>query len=315
VLGEIGRGGMGVVYKARQVRLNRLAAIKMVRVVGQAGTEELARFQREAQAVARLQHPNIVQIFDVGEHEGRPFMALEFCPGGSLDKEVGDTPLPAPEAARLVEVLARAMQAAHEAQVIHRDLKPSNVLLMNDGTPKITDFGLAKRLDEAGQTIEGMVLGTPSYMAPEQAAGRSREVGPSADVYSLGAILYECLTGRPPFKGASLADTLIQVMQHEPVPPRQLQPRVPRDLETICLKCLRKAPAQRYASARELADDLERFCKGEPIRARRARRAERWLKWARRNPSVAVLLVAIILLLGGIAAVVAWALILTPATR
>ena len=247
VLSELGRGGMGVVYKARQVKLGRLVALKMILSGGHAGEADLARFRTEAEAIARLQHPNIVQIYEVGEHGGLPFFSLEFCGGGSLEKKRGGTPLPPAEAAVLVETLARAMQAAHEKGVIHRDLKPANVLLAEDGTPKITDFGLAKKLDEAGQTASGAVMGTPSYMAPEQAGGQA--VGPLADVYALGAVLYECLTGRPPFKAATNLDTILQVVSDEPVPPAQLQPKTPRDLETICLKCLHKDPEKRYPSA------------------------------------------------------------------
>jgi eukaryotic-like serine/threonine-protein kinase len=245
ILGELGRGGMGVVYRARQVKAGRLVALKMILAGAHAGREELARFQSEAQAIARLQHPHIVQVHEVGEHDGLPFFSLELCPGGSLEKKLSGTPLPPQEAARLVELLARAMQAAHQKGIIHRDLKPANVLLAEDGTPKITDFGLAKKIDEAGQTASGAVMGTPSYMAPEQAGGRSKDIGPAADVWALGAILYECLTGRPPFRAATLMDTLFQVMSEEPVPPRLLNAKVPRDLETVCLKCLQKEPKKR----------------------------------------------------------------------
>jgi serine/threonine protein kinase len=255
ILAELGRGGMGVVYQARHLRLQRVVALKMVLAGGHAGEAALTRFQTEAEAVARLQHPHIVQIHEVGESGGKPYFALEFCAGGSLADKLGGTPLPPQEAARTVEVLARAMQAAHEAGIIHRDLKPANILLASGGCeppgdvaaggshppltsiPKITDFGLAKKLEAAsGQTGTGDVLGTPSYMAPEQAGGRAREVGPLADVYALGAILYECLTGRPPFKAATAMDTLLLVLSEEPVPPRALQPKLPRDLETICLQ-------------------------------------------------------------------------------
>ena len=247
-----------------------------------------------------MQHPNIVQVYEVGEHEGKPFFSLEFCGGGSLEKKLNGTPLPAREAAALVETLARAMQAAHEQHVIHRDLKPANVLLAEDGTPKITDFGLAKKLDEAGQTQSGAIMGTPSYMAPEQAGGKSGEIGPAADVYALGAILYECLTGRPPFKAATALDTILQVVSDEPVPPSQLQTKTPRDLETICLKCLHKEARKRYATARELADDLRRFLDGEPIRARPVGRVERAAKWVKRNPVVAALVALVVLsVLGG----------------
>jgi serine/threonine-protein kinase len=302
---------MGVVYRARQLALGRTVALKMILAGACAGEEDRARFQREAEAIARLSHPNIVAVYEVGEHDGRPFLALEFCPGGSLADRLDGTPLPAGEAARLVQTLARAMQAAHDAQVVHRDLKPANVLLAADGTPRVTDFGLARNLDAAGAgpaaTQSGAVLGTPSYMAPEQASGRSREVGPAADVYALGAILYECLTGRPPFKAVTVIDTLMQVLNDEPVPPRQLQSQTPRDLETICLKCLRKEPARRYGSAAELADDLSRQQRGEPIRARPVGPPEQALKWVKRKPAVAGLLAAVLVLVAGLAGGGVWA--------
>ena len=293
IVRELGRGGMGVVYQARHIKLDRPVALKMILAGSHAGAADLARFQTEAEAIARLRHPNIVQVYEVGEHERKPFFSLEFCGGGSLEKKLGGTPLPSKEAASLVGTLARAMQAAHEQKVIHRDLKPANVLLAEDGTPKITDFGLAKKLDEAGQTASGAVMGTPSYMAPEQAGGKSNEIGPLTDVYALGAILYECLTGRPPFKAATALDTILQLVGDEPVPPTKLQSKTPRDLETICLKCLEKEPRRRYTSARELADDLRRYLAGEPIRARPVGRAERAAKWVRRNPVVAALLTAV----------------------
>jgi formylglycine-generating enzyme required for sulfatase activity len=293
IVRELGRGGMGAVYQARQTKLNRPVALKMILAGGHAGAADLARFQTEAEAIARLRHPNIVQVYEVGEHEGKPFFSLEFCPGGSLEKRLGGTPLPPKEAASLVETLARAMQAAHEQKVIHRDLKPANVLLAEDGTPKVTDFGLAKKLDEAGQTQSGAIVGTPSYMAPEQAGGKSGEVGPLADVYALGAILYECLTGRPPFKGPTLMNTVLQVVSDEPVPPRQLQSKTPKDLETICLRCLQKEPHKRYPTAAALADDLRRFLEGRWIVARPVGRIERVAKWARRNPALAGLLGAV----------------------
>jgi WD40 repeat protein len=305
VVGELGRGGMGVVYQAHQEGLNRLVALKMILSGACAGPEELARFRREAEAVARLQHPNIVQIHEVGAHDGLPFFSLEFCSGGSLGDKLNGTPLLVSEAAALAEKLARAMHAAHEKGIVHRDLKPANVLLAADGTPKITDFGLARKLDEAGQTATGAVLGTPSYMAPEQAGGRSREIGPATDVYALGAVLYECLTGRPPFKAATSAETLLQVLGDEPVPPRQLQPKVPRDLETICLKCLQKESGRRYATALDLAEDLRRFRAGEPITARPVGTPERLLKWVRRRPALASVTVV-----GAAAALVLMAVIL-----
>jgi formylglycine-generating enzyme required for sulfatase activity len=309
ILGELGRGGMGIVYRARQTKLNRLVAVKMILAGAHAGEDERRRFLTEAEAVARLQHSNIVQIHEIGEADGHPYFSLEFCPGGSLAAKLDGTPLPPPEAARLVEVLARGVQAAHEAGVVHRDLKPANVLLSADGTPKISDFGLAKRLGEAaGQTASGAIVGTPSYMAPEQAAGKSKEVGAPADVYALGAALYECLTGRPPFKAATPLDTILQVVSEEPASVRQLQPGLPADLETICHRCLQKEPGKRLASAEELAEDLRRFLAGEPIRARPAGAVERAVKWAKRRPALAALLGVVLLALVGLTALSAVAL-------
>jgi serine/threonine-protein kinase len=292
---------MGDVYLACQVRLKRLVALKVIRddLPGPALRE---RFQAEAEAVARLQHSNIVQIYEVGEVDGRPFLALEYVDGGSLHDHLRGTPLPPGRAAELVQVLARAVHHAHDRGLVHRDLKPANVLLAADGTPKVADFGLVRLIsggpgDEAGgaaapaegDTRVGAVVGTPSYMAPEQAAGAGDRVGPQTDVYALGAILYECLTGRPPFAGATLDETLAQVRGRESVPPRHLRPDVPRDLETVCLKCLEKDPDRRYASAQELADDLGRFLRGEPVRARPVGATTRLWKWARRRPVVAAL--------------------------
>jgi eukaryotic-like serine/threonine-protein kinase len=270
LLCEVGRGGMGVVYKARQAGLNRLVALKMVLSGGHASDADRQRFKAETEAVAALQHPNIVQIYEVGEHDGRPYCALEFCPGGALTDRLNGTPLPPREAARLVETLARAVHAAHEAGIVHRDLKPGNVLLAADDQPKVTDFGLAKRLkgSPSDLTATGAILGTPSYMAPEQAAGGGKHVGPAADVYALGAVLYECLTGHPPFKAATALDTLLQVVEHTPTPPQMLNPKVDGDLATVCLKCLEKEPGRRYASAAALAEDLRRYRDGEAIAAR-----------------------------------------------
>jgi serine/threonine protein kinase len=269
VLAEVGRGAMGVVYKARQTGLNRLVALKMILAGPLAGPQLLDRFRKEAEAVARLGHPNIVHVYDFGERQGLPFFSMELAEGGSLKDRLGSGPLPPPEAARLVRTLAQAMHHAHQRDIVHRDLKPANVLLIPDGTPKVTDFGLAKHLDSSdGPTQSGVVLGTPSYMAPEQARGRTREVGPRTDVYALGAILYECLTGRPPFKGDTALDTLDQVVQRDPTPPSWLRPDVPADLESVCLKCLQKDPRHRYASALELADDLRRFLKCPPDQTR-----------------------------------------------
>jgi WD40 repeat protein len=300
ILGELGRGGMGVVYRARQAGLNRLVALKMILAGSHAGPDDLARFRSEAEAVAALQHPNIVQIHEVGERDGLPYFSLELVEGGSLADRLDGTPWPARPAAELVAALARAMHYAHSRGVIHRDLKPANVLLAacgvatgatpQAGDPKITDFGLAKQIDSAvGRTRTGAVLGTPSYMAPEQAGGRSKEIGPATDVYALGAILYELLTGRPPFRAETPLDTILQVVGNEPVPPRRLVPKLPRDLETICLKCLEKAPAKRYAGAAALADDLQRFLDNKPILARPTPAWERLAKWARRRPAVAAL--------------------------
>jgi WD40 repeat protein/tRNA A-37 threonylcarbamoyl transferase component Bud32 len=307
ILGELGRGGMGVVYKARHLQLNRLVALKMVLAGGCARPEDLLRFLGEAQAAAGLQHPNIIQIHEVDQHCGLPYFTLEYVSGGSLAKKLAHEPQPPADAARLALVLAGAIQHAHCQGIVHRDLKPANVLLTADGEAKIADFGLAKRLDGGGAvTQSGALLGTPSYMAPEQAEGKTREVGPAVDVYALGAILYELLTGRPPFQGPTIHDTLAQVLSVEPVSVRRLQPRVPRDLETICLKCLQKDISGRYASAAELAEDLRRFLAGEPIRARPVGMLERGWKWLRRRPSLAAvygLALLVLLLLSGVAGV------------
>jgi tRNA A-37 threonylcarbamoyl transferase component Bud32 len=286
--GKLGQGGMGIVYKARQLKLNRVVALKMILAGDYAGPAELARFQTEAETLARLQHPNIVQIYEVGECQGLPYFSMEFCLGGSLDDKLDGTRWQPQPAARLVQTLARAVHAAHQVRVVHRDLKPQNVLLTADGQPKVTDFGLAKKLDETGHTPSDAILGTPSYMAPEQAGAKSKEVGPAADVYALGAILYQLLVGRPPFKAATPLDTVLQVLTEEPVSVRRLQLKVPRDLATICHKCLEKDPGKRYASAEALAEDLRRFAAGEPILARPVGRVERSWRWCRRNPALAV---------------------------
>ena len=302
---------MGVVYKARQKGLNRVVALKMVLSGAFAGTQERTRFKTEAEAVARLQHPNIVQIYDIGESDGRPFFSLEFVSGGCLAGHLDGAPLPPRQGAQVVEHLARAMHFAHQRDIIHRDLKPANVLLAPDpsagplGVPKITDFGLAKQMNSNdGQTHSGAVLGTPSYMSPEQASGRHKELGPATDIYALGAILYELLTGRPPFRGETAMDTMFQLVSEDPVPPSRLQPKVPRDLETICLKCLQKQPYKRYGSAELLAGDLDLFLKGEPICARPAAAWERALKWTWKRPAAAGLiavssLAALLLIFGG----------------
>src|SRR5262245_29443003 len=299
----LGRGGMGVVYKARHLALKRTVALKML-AAGHPHPAERARFRAEAEAVARLQHPNIAQIHEVGEADGRPFFALEYVAGGSLAERLAGQLLPPRDAARLVAALAEAMHLAHSRNLVHRDLKPANVLLAGEITapvgqcqPKVTDFGLARQLDaDSGQTFDGTVMGTPSYMAPEQAEGRARSAGPAADVYALGAIIYECLAGRPPFAGATPLETLEQVRTREPVAPSMLNRQAPRDLETICLKCLRKEPERRYSSARELADDLGRLLRGEPVAARPVGAAERMRKWMWRRPAAAGLLAAVVLM-------------------
>jgi serine/threonine protein kinase/WD40 repeat protein len=308
IVGELGRGGMGVVYLARQQDLNRLVALKTLASID-SRPADVSRFRREAAAVARLQHSNIVQIFEIGEDRGRPFLALEYVPGPSLAQACAGAPQPARDAAKFVESLARTIHFAHEHGIVHRDLKPANILLpqgaressvhavVEDLAPKITDFGLAKEVtDAAGLTMSGAILGTPSYMAPEQASGDTSS-GPLVDVYALGAILYELLTGRPPFRGATVLDTLQQVQTQEPVAVRRLQPATPRDLETICHRCLAKDPARRYASAQFLADDLRRFLNDCPIVARPASPLERAWRWRRRNPLVANLSAVIGLLI------------------
>jgi serine/threonine-protein kinase len=298
IVGELGRGGMGVVYKARQRGLNRWVALKMVLAGAHAGAAQLARFQTEAEAVARLQHPNIVQIYDVGELDGLPYFSLEYIDGLSLDQKIHRQAQPPQEAAHLVETLARAMHYAHESGIIHRDLKPANVLMTSDGKPKITDFGLAKRLEEdSSQTKSGTLMGTPSYMAPEQARGEIKFVGPLADVYSLGAMLYELLTGRPPFLASTAMDTIMQVTRDEAMAPARIVPDMPPDIETICMKCLQKEPEKRYQSALALAEDLERFQIGEPILARPVGNVERLWRWCKRNPKLAAASAAILLLL------------------
>lgn len=291
IIAELGRGGMGVVYKARQMSLKRLVALKLIRDGALASPEEQARFRIEAQAAARMRHPNVVAIYDIGEHAGRPYFAMELVEGGSLDKHLTGQPQPATQAAELVRIVALAVQHAHEQKVVHRDLKPANVLLSMHNVapycalPKITDFGLAKRLDSdsTALTREGSVLGTAGYMAPEQAEGRVREIGPATDVYALGAILYELLTGQPPFVADTWNKMVQLVLNEEPVPPMRLRPDLPRDLETVCLKCLEKEASQRYASAGELADDLDRFLKGQPVIAVPLGERERLERLAKRE--------------------------------
>lgn len=321
IIGELGRGGMGVVYKARQVKLKRLVALKMILRGAEAEPEFCQRFRLEAEAVAALHHPNIVHIHEIGEHEGRLFFSLEFVAGGSLATRLAQAPVPIPEAARLTRTLARAMHAAHQRGIIHRDLKPANILLQVPGdvgqdsadrtmvlladaeggaaaawAPKIVDFGLAKRLDGTSEhTQTGAIMGTPSYMAPEQASGESSLMAPAVDIHALGVILYEMLTGRVPFRGQNAFDTMDLVRLAEPVPPSQLQPAIPRDLETITLHCLQKQPSRRYASAAALADDLDRYLRGDAIQARPVTAWERGVKWARRRPREALLVAVVVL--------------------
>jgi hypothetical protein len=274
---------MGVVYKARQTSLRRLVALKMILAGGYASQEQRARFRTEAEAAARLQHANVVQIYEVGEHQGLPYFSLEFVDGGNLASQLDGSPWLPRQAAQLVQTLAVAVHAAHKQAIVHRDLKPANVLLTADGVPKITDFGLAKVLDAScGLTDTGVLMGTPSYMAPEQADRHARPIGPATDVYALGAVLYELLTGRPPFKGQTPLATVAQVVADRPVPPRNLQPGVPRDLEIICLKCLEKEPSDRYPSAEALAVDLRRFLDDQPILGRAPGPLARFWLWCRR---------------------------------
>ena len=285
----------------RQVQLNRPCALKMILAGAHASPQLASRFLSEAQAIARLHHPHIVQIYSIGDANGLPYVELEYLPGGSLDRQLDGTPWKSDRAARLVEQLARAVADAHAQGIIHRDLKPANVLLSVDGTPKVSDFGLAKFLgSDSGLTGSDAIMGSPSYMAPEQAEGKTREVGPEADVYALGTILYELITGRPPFRGASILETLEQVKTAEAVPPSRLVPRLPRDIETISLKCLQKEPAKRYRTSAALAEDLHRFQAGEPILARRIGTPERVWRWCRRNPVVSglIAIVAMALVLG-----------------
>ncbi len=344
VVRELGRGGMGVVYEARDLALNRTVALKMVLAGGHARAAELARFLHEAEAVARLDHPHVVRVFALGNHDGLPFFAMEYVDGGSLADAVRGGPLPPADAARYVAQVAAAVGYSHARGVLHRDLKPANILLakarsqesgsrsqdagsksgsrssgVTTGlsslapgswplTPKVTDFGLAKLTDgdDDGLTATGAVMGTPSYMAPEQAAGGGKDVGPAADVYSLGAVLYALLTGRPPFQGPTPVETVRQVIDSEPVAPRRLQPGTPKDLETITLKCLAKDPAKRYPSADALADDLGRWLSGESIVARPAGPVERGWKWVRRNRGAAAAGAAVFLALAAGTAVSTW---------
>ena len=302
VFGEIGRGAMGVIYRGHQISLDRPVALKLLRKDATADDRE--RFRSEAGAAARLRHPHIAQVYDAGSCDGRPFFAMEYLDGGTLSRKLGGRPQSGLDAATLVEALARAAQHAHENGVVHRDLKPANILLASGGCPlpsisqpapagshsslagfipKIADFGLARQTVSGLGTRTGDLLGTPSYMAPEQAAGRSHQSGPAGDIYSLGAVLYECLTGRPPFHGASLIETLEQVQSQPVTAPRLVVPGVSADLEAICLKCLEKEPGRRYATAGQMADDLRRFLDGRPVQARPAGVIGRAVHWCART--------------------------------
>ncbi len=311
ILEVLGRGGMGVVYKAKQLGLNRVVALKMILAGSHASAEDRIRFQIEAEAVAGMQHPNIVQVYDIGVRDGYPYLSLEYLGGGTLQKRLTANRPDPRDAAHILLQLAQAVHYAHQRGIVHRDLKPANILFQAHGehsvglpVPKITDFGLAKRIDcNRDHTQSGSILGTPNYMSPEQADGG--RIGPATDIFALGAIFYDMLTGRPPFTGATVVETLDKVRHQDPVPLRRLNPKIPRDLETVCLKCLEKAPARRYASAQDLADDLHRFLNNEPIQARPVSATERCLKWGRRHPTGAALIVlSILLVVGGFAWVV-----------
>jgi len=298
---------MGVVYKARDQRLGRVVALKVILSGGHASRADRQRFQIEVEAAARLQHPNIVQVYEVGEDGDRPFMALEYCPGGSLEDRIRDEPQTPKESARIVASLSEALHHAHHAGIIHRDVKPANVLLAANDTPKIADFGLAKRVNEAdGLTQTGAIVGSLGYMAPEQASGRTREATAATDIYSLGALLYKLLTGRPPFQGPNHLETINSIVGRDPVSIRILQRRVPQDLVTICHKCLEKNPSRRYASASALADDLHRFLADEPIQARALGAVERTGRWIRRHPGLSLVMMASTVMLLLVAICLAW---------
>jgi predicted Ser/Thr protein kinase len=307
LIDEIARGGMGVVYKAKQINLNRIVAIKMILSGQLASEQDVLRFRTEAEAAANLDHPRIVPIYEVGQYAGQHYFSMGFVDGKSLAQKIGDGPMAPREAAEMLVKICEGIAYAHDRGVIHRDLKPANILLDQNEQPKVTDFGLAKRLDsDSNLTGTGQILGTPSYMAPEQASGKIDEVGPLADIYSLGAILYCLLTGRPPFQASNPMDTLLQVIDKEPVPPRKLNPSVPLDLETITMRCLDKEPNRRFPSANALAEELERFLRGEPIQSRPIGPLERMRKWVRRRPQTAALIATAFLAISLVALGVPW---------
>lgn len=307
ILSELGRGGMGVVYHGHDLKLKRDVAIKVVLAGGHAGKVEFARFQTEAESVARLNHPNVVKVYEVGEDRDLPFLALEYCPGGSLDDRLESSPPNFRESAELVALLTDAVEHAHQSGIIHRDLKPANVLFDANGTPKLTDFGLAKKVgDDDSYTRTGSILGSAAYMSPEQAGGNTREVTPAADVYALGAMLYRLLSGHIVFEGANDLETIRMIVGGAPVTIRRFRPSCPRDLETICFKCLEKDPAARYASAAALGEDLRRYLRGEPILARPASPLEQLVSWCRRNPLPTSIAVLSIVMLATLAGILAW---------
>lgn len=306
ILDELGEGGMAVVYLAKHLRLNRLVALKMI-LPSIGRSTDTARFEIEAETVARLQHPNIVQIFDVGQAGTRDYLALEYIAGGSVDEKWSSRPQPPREVAQLVATIARAVQHAHDNGVLHRDLKPANVLMTRDGVPKITDFGLAKQTDATTRlTDTGLVVGTPCYMAPEQVWPKPEDVGPTTDVYAIGCILYEGLTGRPPLVGKTGLDTLRQVAERDAVAVRRVNGSVPVALETICMKCLEKDQRKRYATAAELADDLQRYLDGEQVRAKPLGPLVRGLRWANRHRMLVALTGALAFAVVAVAIAMAW---------